>query len=204
MKAKFIILTIGIIIVLAIALIVISSDKGSKLTSPLSNNPFLSLSPTVKPTTKKYSDPSGFKFSYQDGLKIERIDKKNPDYYSSLKATTKDSVGSITIDVTSTKYKSLDEWVKNNRLLAKNVKEIKLADLEALEIDESGKYMILAIDTETLFTIVATFNKSDEKYWKKATNTVVSTFALELPETSINNGQSSDEDIVFEGEETVE
>src|SRR3989344_5230329 len=177
--------------------------KSSKLQSPISqNSPTQKISPkkTVN-KAKEYIDPAGFKFSYPENLKLEVIDKKDPAYYSSLRFKSPSSEGLLTIEATATKYSSLEDWIKNNKEIIGNSKDIKLADLNAKEISSEGKKIIVAVDLETLFTITATYDAVDQEFWKTATDTIVSSFTFELPQTPLEttDSESTGEDVVFEG-----
>lgn len=196
--------TIAIIIVLLLGI-----SKKEEITSPIDENREKPVIETKKLSEKlkEFVDPSGFKFSYPESLNLEIVDKKDPAYYSSLKLKSPTQQGSVIIEVTSTKYKSLDDWVKNNNQIVDKSKDIKLADLMAKEIKYDGKLLIVAVDIETLITITSNFSKNDEAYWKTVTDTLVSTFTFAAPDTSDASTQSTgagEEDVIFEGEETIE
>ena len=185
-----------------------ASKKSGELQTPISEK---SVKPTKNPDKlsikmKEFIDPSGFKFSYPADLKIETLDKKDPAYYSSLKLYLPGSINNLTIDVTSTKYKSLVEWVANNKEISGNSKNIKLAGLEAKEINSNNKKITVAVDIETLITVTSSYTKENEADWNKVNDIVVSTFAFEQPEEPVMNDEteSTEEDVVFEGEEVIE
>src|SRR3989344_5362369 len=189
MKFKILIL-ITLIAVISVGYFAYNaSKKTTNLLSPVSEKTEKTKKANPATKTKEYTDPSGFKFSYPADSKVEVIEKKDPDYYSSLRLTSSGTDENLTIDVTSTKYKSLADWVKNNKEITGNSKDIKLAGLDAKEIVSNGKKVTVAIDLETLITI--TSNSS------KVNNTVVSTFAFEQPEVSVDNNEpaSAGEDI---------
>jgi len=184
-----------------------TSQKSANLQSPISEKPVLiKKGAVVSKKTKKYKDPAGFKFSYPADSKVEVIYKKDPDYYSSLKLSDSKLDASLTIEVTSTEYKSLEDWLKNNKEISNNSKDITLAGLPAKEIISNNKKLTVAVDTETLITITVNYSRENEPYWNEANNTVVSTFAFELPENPADatGSESAGEDVVFEGEEVIE
>jgi uncharacterized protein (UPF0333 family) len=159
--------------------------------------------------SKEFQDPSGFKFSYPADLKVSVISKNDPDYYSSLKLESAAAEENLTIDITATEYKSLDEWIKNNKQIANNATTLKLGGINANKIQSKGKIMIIAVDLDTLITLTSNFSEINRNYWENATEKVATTFAFELPEAdsavqSSNPAESSGDDIEFEGEEVIE
>lgn len=205
MRIKIVLLIITVSIVVFIGVRFLTARNNQKITSPLAKQNITPAKTSSTDNLKEYTDSSGFKFSYPKELTLESVDKKDPAYYSSILLKSDDVDGSITIDVTSTKYKSLDEWMKKNETLLKNTKDIKLADLKAKDIKYDGKHIILAVDVGTLFTITSNYSQKNEKYWTNATDTITSAFAFQQPETSSDSTpQTSEQDVVLEGEEVVE
>lgn len=188
-------------------------NKSGKLQSPVSDKSGNNLKNSKKESenivtgkTKEYIDPSGFKFSYPQNLKLAIVDKQDPAYYSSLNLKSQSDKGGITVDITTTKYKTLDEWVKQNKEIASNSRDLKLADLKAKEITSTGKRMVIAVDLETLITITASYGSEDQKEWQSRMDTIVSTFKFEQPSVQSENSsvESAGDDVVFEGEEMIE
>ncbi len=65
--------------------------------------------------------------------------------------------------------------------------------------------MTIALDQNSLFVITVNPQK-DKKYWSKANDTIINSFAFEKPDNPANGDSSSpaDDGVVYEGEETVE
>lgn len=150
----------------------------------------------------EYKDPAGFGFSYLEGVKVEVADSTDTNTYSQLKITSQNKAGGITVSAVGSNIKSIS---------VKNGKKLKLADLEAVQYEEEGKITTAALDQGVLFTITADYQK-DKEYWKSVNDKLIATFAFEAPQspkaTNVNNNQNAtatgEEDVVFEGEETVE
>ena len=99
---KFIILIfITLIAIISVGYFAFSAKKTSKLQTPLSEVARKNSDKTgrsVSPSkTKEYVDPAGCKFSYPDNLKVEVIDKKDPNYYSALQLKSSEFSGFLTI-----------------------------------------------------------------------------------------------------------
>ena len=185
-----------------------ANSNSAKLQSPLTSptdSPIITK-PTISTKTKNFSDPSGFKFEYPENLTPETIDKKDPDYYSSILLKDKSKTGKMTINLTSTKYTTVEEWAKNNKEIANNSIDTMLADLEAKKISSSGKLMIVAVDVETLISLTADFPNEETEYWNSTVKTVADSFEFEQPavQNVTSQSESSTDDVVFEGEEIIE
>ncbi len=185
-----------------------ANNNAAKLQSPLSNPTGIptTAKPIISAKIKEFSDPSGFKFEYPETLTPEIIDKKDPDYYSSIQLKDKSKTGKMTIDLTSTKYSTVEEWAKNNKEIANNSIDTQLADLEAKKISSTGKLVIVAVDVETLITLTADFPKNEADYWNSTVKTVADSFEFVEPESqpAVNQSAPEEDEIVFEGEEVIE
>lgn len=209
MKLK-VLLFLTLIVVLAIGYYAIfASKKSENIQSPVREKSI--DPPAVKKLAKKsltYEDSSGFKFDYPDSIKIKTQTKTDPDYYTSLELNGTDYNGKLTIDVTATKYPTLNDWIKNNKEIANTAKSGKLGELEAKRIETSGKIMIVSVDLETLFTVTATFPKNEQSFWNETVNLISSSFEFVRPEEEISGQNDSapvvEDDVVFEGEEVIE
>lgn len=214
MKTKIIILITTMIVILGTAIALIS-NKPQKTSSPLTEtttrifptNP-TSIRDNIK--LKEYTDPSGFKFSYPQNLKITSDKITDSKIYSQLTLNFNNSKGSIKVKVVETLSISLDPLLKTFKSStdSSTIKNSKLADLQAKEITTDNKIVILALDQNTLFTI-ETDLQDNKKLWTDAYQKLLSSFSFVAPTQSVSEASSSDYsessgDIIDEGEEVVE
>ena len=186
------------------------SNKPSGVATPVVTDNVTKKFPTVSPTVKlkKFVHSSGFSFQHEEHLKVQEKKVNDDSSYASLMITSADRKGSMTIDAFSTSLKVIDDWFKTSATAfgQKDITFLKLADLDARQFTEFGKFMTIALDKGVLFTLSA--NYEDEKsYWSKIMKDTVFTFAFENPESPSDQGSSApnpEEDVVFEGEEIVE
>lgn len=206
MKGKILIFITVVIIAVVVGIIVVSSRK-EKEVSPLGND---SLSPSKIPTRAEklntYEDPSGFQFKYPESITISQNKISDQSIFSSLKLTSKKFPGDILIEVIQTSLKSVDDWLKQEKLstTSAGIKKITLADLEAVQFEQDETIKTVAIDIGAKLTFTVTYEK-DKDYWSKVNNTILKSFEFKLPEATIEStSDSSEGDIIFEGEEIIE
>lgn len=153
-----------------------------------------------------YSDPSGFSFKYPKSLSFSPITPLANSYYSHLEATTSGKPDKVTIIIESTIVKSIADFKKTNTQIPKNVISTKLADLDALEYNDTKSHITQAIDQGVLITLTTPL--TDKTFWEPIHRTLVSTFKFVTPSQETTSSSSSsgsgEEDVVFEGEETIE
>src|SRR3989344_5236864 len=100
-----------------------------------------------------YEDPSGFSFSYPDNLSISKADLDD-NTYADLELSSKDVSGSLSLKITDSKFKTLDEWVKLNREASKEEpREVKLGTLKAIQITTADRIMLGSLDQGIFFSI---------------------------------------------------
>jgi hypothetical protein len=158
-----------------------------------------------------YNDPSGFSFSYPDNISISNRLSENVDgavdanAYSDLQLFSKDKNGSLSLKVADTKFKKIEDWLKDNEIPATVVPtEKKLGDLKAYEVRTSDRLMLASIDQGVLFTVEMPL--IEEPFWNEVYQKVVSGFTFAAPEAASAQtaAVSSGEEVIFEGEEVVE
>lgn len=159
-----------------------------------------------------YSDPSGFSFSYPDNISIANRASEgsdtavDPNAYADLQLFSKDKNGSLNLKVADTKFKKIEDFLKDNEIPETVVPtEKKLGDLKAYEIKTSDRLILASIDQGVLFTVEMPL--IEEPFWNEVYAQVVSgfTFAAPEPETTQTAAAVSLEDeVLFEGEEVVE
>lgn len=175
-------------------------------------------SPVIEEKSDKlltYNDPTGFSFSYPEKVQITAIETVDNDIYSSLNLSAKEKQGNISVEVITSDLQKIDDWfTRTNFSGGKNLsglKKLKIADLDARQFKEEGKLTTIALDPGVLFTITVDY-KTEKDFWEAVNNQVIASFVFLAPESqkaSTANGSgttsdSSDEDVIFEGEEIVE
>ncbi len=161
---------------------------------------------------KKYMDEVGFSFFYMKEVEVKPLVVSDNTVYSMLELTSKNNPGKVTIIAKTSFLKTVDGSFKND---VKDIKKLKLADLEARQIEQEGKIVTVALDQGVLFEITVDYKES-KNFWSEVNNKIIASFVFELPEapsTTINSndggsiensGASGDEDVIYEGEEIIE
>ncbi|MBI2040324.1 hypothetical protein HYT18_04585 [Candidatus Microgenomates bacterium] len=202
MKKKIILLA-GAVGLTVIGLILLYLRQQNPLSSPQSN--LVKTVKEVKPsqTYIEYTDPSGFSFSYPDNLSISKAEIEDTTTYADLQLFSQDVNGSITIKITDSKFTSLDDWLKENKIPPDNIsKEVRLGNLNGLEVRTSDRLLTAALDQGVLFTIELPLIEQD--FWMKVYEGILAEFTFVSPDTTASQGTSDSSDVIFEGEEVVE
>lgn len=192
----------------ALSLFIIISSYNNKKPVSTSFNDFqrVSTTPSLKLILLTFSDPSGFSFKYPKSLSFSLVTPLANSYYSHLEATTSGKPDKATIIVESTIVKSIADYKKTNTQIPKNAISTKLADLDALEYNDTKSHITQAIDQGVLITLTTPL--TDKAFWEPIHRTLVSTFIFVAPSpepaSSGSSSGSGEEDVVFEGEETIE
>lgn len=200
-KKLNIILILLILIALGGLLFWILGPKSvSTLQSPLSDQEE-KITPSQSLTT--YEDPSGFKFDYPDNLSIAKQETSDESIYSSLQLYSKQTDGSISLEISDTKLKNTDDWIAKNNYSTAQIKNSKLGSLDAKEIKTADRLYLVAIDKGILFSFE--MPPLNESFWTPVFQKLSTAFSFGVPETSNTQAASAPEELVFfEGEETVE
>lgn len=162
---------------------------------------------TPSKTLISCEDPSGFKFDYPDNLSISIEELSDPSTYSSLQVYSKKTDGSISLTVSDTKLKNTEDWIKENNFSTAKIKDTKIANLEAKEITSSDRVYLIAIDNGVQFVFeMPTIN---QKFWTPTFEKIVSNFSFGSTDTQASQASTqttaqAQEEVFFEGEETVE
>lgn len=187
------VLIIGIVIT-AIVVLNPTAKKGVLL------NPLITQQKS--PAFLEYSDPSGFSFSYPDNLSIIKNDIADDNTYADLLLSSKDISGSLSLKITDSKFTSLDDWLKVNRII-QAPKEVKLGSLKALEVQLADRLILGALDQGIFFNIEMPAVEKD--FWMPVYNKILEGFTFAPPTDTPSSGSvGSSDDISFEGEEVVE
>lgn len=188
---KKLILIVAVIIGLII--IGINFSSNSPVTQP---GEVKNINPSE--TLKEYFDPSGFTMSYPDNLSLTKNDVTDENTYADIQLNSKDVSGSLNLKITDSKFATLDEWLKLNKGVTK---EVTLGNLKGMEIMTTDRLLLGALDKGIFFTIEMPLMEKD--FWMTVYDQVLTTFSFSAPE-SVNSVNSSSEDVSFEGEEVVE
>jgi len=149
--------------------------------------------PETKEKLKEYVDEAGFSFSYPETLSIKEVANQDSQTYSALEVfLAKNPTEKLTIKVTDTANKDINEWVTKNRQTDWQVNEAVLAQMNGKLVKSGSKIILAAIKQEILFIIEAPNDSSG--YWLKQINTIAQNFSLNLP-TPKSSGQSTQSDI---------
>lgn len=202
MDKKTVLLLYGLLLLITLGLFYFYSQKQNQPTNPLSNLSLEEIKPSE--TFIDYQDPSGFSFSYPDNLSISKAEIEDSNVYTDLQLYSKDKSGSITLKIADTKYKSMDEWRKANKISSSSASVAKnLGNLKALEVKTPDRLMLGAIDQGVLFTLEMPL--IEQEFWNKVYEKVLQNFEFISPDAeNSQSGSDSLSDITFEGEEVVE
>ncbi len=207
--AGLVLIVISALIIAAVVFLsIFKNKKNVSFLTPVKPTP----APTKKVVSgklKEYIDPSGFKFSYPEEFLITAKEATDQSTYSHLEITSPKVSGQISIRVADSSLKTIDDWFENNKISTKTgeVKNIKLADLEARQFKSKDELITIALDEGVLFTITVD-PKENKDLWFATNKKIIDTFLFVAPpEEDTNNSipvdESSDE-VIFEGEEIIE
>jgi len=196
---------IGLIIGIVVLLVISSQQPSQKKTEA-------KIVPTTTQKTKpdlKYSDESGYEFTYPQDLSIKPNDTLSDTQYSELDITSTKRKGNININVETPTLTNFTEWEDENKIDIKinPPKELKMADLSAQQYLVNKKTVTIAFDQGIIFTL--TLDPADNPaYWITNYNKIISSFKIALQQEEVNTSGASDQTIdggvEYEGEETIE
>lgn len=204
MKIRLSLTLVSAIILSAVFYMILSSKKNQQIPAAANSKKTTPAVVGSSTDTKQYTDASGFKFNYQDDLVVAAGQTKDQSIYSSLNLTSNKNDGNIDIEVTNSSLKGVQDYLKKNKISIsqEKIKKLKLGDLDAWQFEIDNKMTTLAFDQDTLFVITANPQKNKD-YWSNINNKIVNSFEFVRPD---NTGDNSvpDDNVTFEGEETVE
>ncbi|VVA44406.1 conserved hypothetical protein [Candidatus Roizmanbacteria bacterium] len=163
----------------------------SPATRVINNTPTIVASSTIK--LKTYTNPSGFSFQYPKSLLLTEKKVTDQSIYAWVELTDPQKKGVIIIKLESSDLTKIDD-----RVTARKIKKIKLADLDGREFIDGNLITTLALDqggvliTITTDSLLPTYQQ------------IVSSFIFTQPTQAVSNTTGDEGDIVFEGEEVVE
>lgn len=210
MEKKVIIITLGSILLIIGAIFLLnirSSKEKQNLVSGVAKPESFSLEKMPSTILKEYSDSSGFTFSFPEDVKIQRIDDES--LYSNLTLTADGLDGNIAFTLSDTSYSSLEDWKKENNAVLSGllIKESNLGNISGISFNNKDKITFIAIDQGVEFKIIVDY-KSQKKYWENVYSNILNSFSFVSSSTETKSTESSqvssEDDVVFEGEEVVE
>lgn len=201
-----VIITITGLVIGIVTLLVISSQQ------PLQKKSETKLVPTVqkiKPDLK-YSDESGFEFTYSPELTVKPSEKLLDTQYSEINITSVKRKGNINVNVETATISDFSQWEKENKINIKTnpPKELKIANLAAQQYQVDKKIITISFDQGVLFSL--TLDPADNiAFWITNYNKIIASFKIALPQqeevdTSGTSDQTIDGGVEYEGEEVVE
>lgn len=210
MKSKVWLIILAIVLVLAggAAFFIFGSKKNTEvLPSPLIE----SNVPTAPPTSPKiltWNDQAGFSFQYPDGLTINKHDEDVTNY-AHIDFISSNNKSSVLVLASDTKYKTIDEWVKNDKsVLGASAIDSTLGDKPSKKVlsSDGGSISIGTIDSGILFTISTIAYKDTEI--KSVFDKISSTFVFVVPTSAASKSapatSTQDSGGIIEEEETIQ
>lgn len=204
MPKKIVLFLVAVGLIILTAWVLFSNKSKSVPFSPIVQLSGSNKSTNPSETFIEYADPTGFSFSYPDNLSLEKQEVEDEKTYATLQLSSKEVSGSLSLKITDSNIKTLDEWAKKNAPTG-TPKEVKLGSLKALEVKTSDRLFLGALDQGILFTIEMPL--IEEGFWGKVYSKILADFSFATPtqETTDQGATvSSSSDIVFEGEEVIE
>ncbi len=201
---KKILIALLVFTIAVIGYVVLSTSKSKNIISPIVVDKQTAVSPTRLPSSDiKYIDEAGFSFAYPDNLILKKIETKDQTVYSSIEITSKDHKGKLSIIAVDSQFTKIADYFKKE----KTIRKLKLADLEAGQIDKDGKLVTAALDQGVLFTLTADYQNS-KAFWLTVNNKILASFAFVPPaqQESVSQesgGLPSEPAIIDEGEEVI-
>jgi hypothetical protein len=197
-KKNIILLIIIIILVAGLGIGTYLVMQPKEVTTPKAAGNQGNFLPTTQESQKldtqklKYEDSAGFSFEYPVGFTITDKSINDDNYYSYL--DMKNSQGNISLIVTDTTYKTLDDWKKAN-INATLVGATTLGGIKANQYNLSGSLMTIAIEDGILYEIKSPIGDKPEG----AHAIIVDSFAF-----SGQNKTTTTGDTIYEEEEVIE
>lgn len=201
MGKKIVVVGLCVILGLIALMLVLNPNAKKSLTNPLITNP---QPQAVEPseTLKDYSDPAGFSFTYPDNLSLTKQETVDNSTYADLLVSSKDVSGSLSLKITDSKFKSINDWLKLNQAAAlEKPEEVKLGTLPAIQLKLKDRLLLGALDQGIFFNIEMPL--VEENFWTKVYGKILAGFSF-APPTAASNTTSDTDDVSFEGEEVVE
>lgn len=154
--------------------------------------------------TKTFThEDASFQFDYPEDAVVEKKESTSSAVYANVGITSNQASGNMSFIIEDTKAKTVDDWIKKNlNSTALAEKSVTLGTMEAREITQDSKIIVVAIDQGVLFKLEV-MPVNDKDYWDSVYNTVRSTFSIissksAAPAESSNVGVASDDVVVEE------
>lgn len=197
-KKILLLLIIGLAV--TIYLVLNPAKQKAPLSNPLPQKAAKEILPSE--TSLEYTDPSGFSFSYPDNLSILKNDITDNSTYADIQLSSKDVNGNLSLKITDSKFATLDEWLKSNKVTSSEVpKEVQLGNLKGVEVKLKDRLLLGILDKGVFFNIEMPL--VEENFWMKVYSKVLASFSFAAPENASSTDASAN-NVIFEGEEVIE
>lgn len=173
----------------------ISPDKGVMNNAPTTDT-------SSKPQTKTYFNESGFNFEYPESFTLSEKEVTDESTYAWVELTNPQNKDIISIKLEDSDLAEIDDWftVSIKKDIKGEIKETKLADIDGRQFtDKENQLTTLALDQGgVLISIVGNPSSVHQQ--------IISSFIFTQTAQTTTDVSTSDggEDIIFEGEETIE
>lgn len=203
-KTVFIILGVSFVAVIII-LVLYLKFKPNAVTSPAAKN---QPTPAVVEETTTWTDPAQFNFQYPKSLAINPHNEDQVNY-AHVELTSATHSGNLIVWVKDTTADNIDNWTGQEKI--KGAIDTNLANIPAKKVltgGDTSKLTISAIQGGYLYQVEASL--TDNEFWNKALNTVVSTFKFTASDSGTAQNITSDTssgqgaDTVSSEEEVIE
>ena len=150
---------------------------------------------------KTYFNDSGFSFKYPESLTLSEKEIDDESIYAWVELTNPQNKDVILIKLEDSDLKKIDDWftASNKKDIKGEIKKVKLADLEGRQFTtKESQLTTLALDEGSVLISISGNPSSVHLQ-------IVSSFIFtQSAQTTTDTSNTSEEDIIFEGEEVIE
>jgi len=162
-----------------------------------------SLSPTKKILSqlqlKTYANDSGFSFKYPESFTLSEKEVQDESVYAWVELTNPKNKDVISIKLDDSDFEEVDDWftASNKKDVKGEIKKVRLADLDGRQFtNKKNQTTTLALDEGgVLISILGNPSTVHQQ--------IVSSFIF-TQSAQTTTTDTSNEDIIFEGEEVIE
>ena len=150
---------------------------------------------------KTYTNDSGFSFKYPESFTLSEKEVDDESTYAWVELTNPQNKDVISIKLEDSDLKKIDDWftASNKKDIKGEIKKVKLADLDGRQFtNKKNQLATLALDEGGVLISISGNSSSVHQQ-------IVSSFIFtQSSQTTTDTSNTSEEDIIFEGEEVVE
>ena len=195
---KIAIIIISALLISGIVFVILTQ----KTKNPALNNlvyPTKTAPPQVR--LKTYANDSGFSFKYPESFTLSEKEASDESTYAWVELTNPKNKDVISIKLEDSDLKKIDDWFTTSKKkdIKGEIKKIKLADLEGRQFaNKENQITTLALDEGGVLISILSNSSSVHQQ-------IVSSFIFtQSSQTTTDTSNTSEEDIIFEGEEVIE